>query len=124
MAAIHGKSGTVTFTGSGTLLITSWTVNPVVDMAESTSTSDVSAGYKKYLSGWKDWTCSAETNYDSSGLTLSATLGVEAALVLDTVDGLAFSGQAFCTGHTVSNDMGDVVKATWSFQGNGALGEA
>ena len=124
MTAFHGKSGVVTFAVGGTLLVTSFTVNATVDMAESHSTSDVSAGYKLYLSGWKDWTATVETNYDSGGVTLANTLGVAAALVLDTATGLALSGNAFCVGHSVSDDMGDVVKCTWNFQGSGALGEA
>lgn len=118
MAAIHGKSGTVTFSG-GTFLVTSFTVNPTVDTAESTV---MGATWKSFLAGFKDWTATVETNYNSSGLALS-TLGTSATLTLDTTDGLSFSGTAICTGHTLNQDMNDVTKATWNFQGNGALGE-
>lgn len=120
--AIHGKSGTVAFSGQ-TFLVTSWTLNTTVDMAESTSTADVGDGYKVYLAGWKDWTASCECNYDSGGIALS-TLGAEATLTLDTVNGEDYSGTAFCTGHSVSDDMGDVIKITWSFQGSGELSES
>ena len=122
MSALHGKSGTCAFT-SAVLNVTSWTVNTSVDMAEAHSTSDVTAGYKLYLAGWKDWTATCEVNYDSTGLAIS-TLGSTATLTLDTVDGPAFSGTAFCTGHSVTNDMGDVSKATFNFQGSGACSEA
>lgn len=118
MSAIHGKSGTIVFSG-GNFSVTSFTINPTVDTAESTA---MGQDWKSYLSGFKDWTATVETNYSDSGIALS-TLGTSATLTLDTTDGKEYEGTAICTGHSISQDMNDVVKCTWNFQGNGVLQE-
>jgi hypothetical protein len=123
MAAFHGRRGIVDFTGL-TFEITSFTVDATADTAECTilnSAAVTSATHwKDYLVGYKDWTATVEGVLPALGVGLAA-LGTEAALGLDTTDGLDWAGTAICTGVSMANDSGDVGRCTMTFQGVAAL---
>jgi hypothetical protein len=123
MAAFHGRRGVVDFTNL-TFEITSFTVDATCDTAECTvlnSAAVTSATHwKDYLPGFKDWTATVDGVLPAAGVGLAA-LGTEAALSLDTTDGLDWAGTAICNGITMVNDSGDVGRATLSFQGVAAL---
>ena len=126
MAAFHGKKGSASFSGL-TFEMTSFSVNATADTAEASvmnSSSVTSATHwKDYLPGFKDWTATAECLEPAAGAGMAA-LGTEAALTMDAVDGLKYSGTAICTGITITNDANDVGRASMSFQGVAVLSSA
>ena len=119
--AIHGKTGTASFTGLQ-FLMTSWSVSASADTAEATDMGDT---WKTYLVGFKDWTATCECNLPDDGGGIAA-LGTSATLTLDTGDGtgLACAGTAICTGFAPTADANGVAKITLTFQGSGALTES
>ena len=124
MTAFHGKRGVVDFTGL-TFEITSFTVNATIDTAESTvmdtaASSITTAHWKSYLPGWKDWSATVEAVMPAAGIGITA-IGTEAALSLDTTDGLDWAGTAICTGISMTNPSDDIGKVTLSFEGVAAI---
>lgn len=125
MAAIHGKRGSGSFTNL-TFEMSSFTIDATAGTADSTvmnSAAVTSATHwKDYVAGFKDWTASCELLEPAAGGGI-AGLGTEAALTLDSVDGLAYSGSAICTGFspTIGDDAG---RLTLNFQGTGQLSAA
>jgi len=125
MAMFHGKGGTITWGGTGTesTQITSWTVDAVGDVAESTSMAAI-GDWKTFLGGFKSWTASIEANHnaeDFDGLLATDLAGAAAALALTFNGAVGLSGDAILTGVSSSLDMNDIGKLTYSFQGTAAL---
>ena len=129
MAAMHGKRGVVTFPSlsGGACEVTSWSVDTTCDVAETTI-MDVSAvadgtHWKAYLAGFKDWTGTAELILPAAGATLGV-LGDTGSMVMDSTNGLAFTGNAICTGISATNDAQEAGRCTVTFQGIAQLTEA
>ena len=120
MATFHGKSGSITWAGTGfesKALILSWRLDVTADIADKT---EMQATWKTYLAGLKDWTATVETNAADDESV--APLGTAATLTLEMVDaGENLEGNAFCTGISFAVDKDDLGKATHTFQGNGEL---
>jgi predicted secreted protein len=125
MAMAHGKSGSIQWAGTGmeTSTILSWSLETSADVADGTNIAST-ADWKEYLAGFKGWTATVEANYNATDPTnvLGTWLGGEAAkLELFMTGTVNIYGNAILTGFTLSVDKDDVVKASYSFQGTGAL---
>ncbi len=119
MAMRHGKGGSVTFTGADAVAIVSWSVDAVGEVADSSNMASAN-DWREFLAGMKSWTATVETNVTA---TVIAAIGTSATLSL--LDGTeTFSGTAICTGTSGSSGIDDVTKASYTFQGSGALGHA
>ena len=133
MATFHGMNGSVSWIDSTAVdTVTSWSVTTSADMAEITSMETASAGYKTYISGFKDWNATVEAIVDHGGLYPAvSTAGVEdrdgATLILHggtTATARKYTGTAICTGITPTVDLNDAIRVTYKFEGNGELAEA
>ena len=122
MAAFHGKAGSVTWAGGGTVSqITSWSCDVSCDIAEQTDMGDT---WKTYLAGFKDWTATVECYMLTTGLdALAAGLGATAQLNLTLVSGAYnLEGEAICTNISASQSADGIPTVTYSFQGSDADG--
>ena len=140
MPMFNGKTGNI-YWNDGALNILNgqnWTLDAVVDVAETTSFQDT---WKTYLAGVKDWTATVECNAEGalpqipfttaggiSGLgeddaTLKAAdeMQLELYLVFAAGNYVALYGDAVCIGISHTVDVADVNKLTYSFQGFGTL---
>ncbi len=126
MAKIHGKGGSITWAGTANTIsanITSWTVDATGDVAEITNMASA-ADWKEFLGGFRGWTASIETFWDSvtSVALLTDLAGAAADLKLEIVDaGPNVSGDAILTGSSITTDANDAVTVTYTFQGTGSL---
>ena len=125
MAAFHGKAGSVTFDSTGTADVINWTLNVTSDVAETTSMTDT---YKSYLAGFKDWTATVEALLPTGGSepTIADIGSTVKTLVLDTATGTAYTATtaALIVSFSITQDMNDIVKITYEFQGSGTISEA
>ena len=115
MAAISGKSGSITFSGI-TVEVKSWTLDNAVDMLDSTSFSD--AGIERNVAGIFRWSATCVANYDD---TNTADVGDEATLTLTTTGAENWDGNAILSAMPVTTDTQGLVETTFTFTGNGAL---
>lgn len=123
MGMIHGKGGSVTWTGTGVVggEILSWSVDTVCDTADATNMASED-DWKEFLAGFKSWTATAEVNWESGDTTALSALGETGVLTLSLVAaGANVEGTAICTGVGFTEDKDDIVKVSYSFQGSGAL---
>ncbi len=114
--AYHGKGGSATFSGAVTLM-TDWSIDWTIDVAESTSMADVS--WKTYLGGFPDWTATITGRLNDAGF--DCTINEAGTLVITAISGETFTGAAICTGINPSADKDDVAGVSYTFQGNAAL---
>ena len=123
MAAFHGKKGSASFT-SLTFEMTGFSIDATADTADASvmnsATVTEATHWKDYVGGFKDWSATVECIEPAAGGGLAA-LGTEAALVLDTIDGLAYGGTAICTGFGPSLDRDSAANLSISFQGTAQL---
>ncbi len=120
MAKVHGKASSVTFTGL-TVGDSGYTISDNADVAEVTDFADGASGIKKYLAGLRDWDITISGMWDNTPNT--AKSGDEATLTvfMSGSGNLKFSGNAICTGHSVSGEVNGAITEEWTFKGNGAL---
>ena len=118
MAIFHGKSGTVNWEGTGTEHVTNWTLSVTADVAEATAMGDT---YKSHTIGFLDSSATVTAYVPAAGLepSVGTDLGKSAALILDTVGGLPYSGTMICTDISINADADGNPSATYSFVGNG-----
>lgn len=116
MAEVHGKGGSITLSGL-TAGVHSWELTYEADTVESTDFAD--AGVKTYVLGGKGWTASCEANWDAANTV--APGDAAAALTLTAAAGKTYAGSAIITGMTVKTTKDDINRATYQFQGTGAL---
>lgn len=119
MAAFHGKGGSASFSGLTPITLTSWSVTATAEISEATAMGDT---WKSYLTGYKDWTATAECLLDGTGPDIGV-LGSSATLTLTAASSgnHYYSGTAICTNIGSSADKGDVAKVSYQFQGSGTL---
>jgi hypothetical protein len=120
MAAVHGKSGTCSFTGLAAMTVYSWSIDVQADVAESTV---MGGTWKTFLAGFPSWTATCECQMPSTGVTVAAIGGAEAALSFQTTGGLGFTGNAISTGISPGLDKDGIASVSFTFQGSGALTE-
>ncbi len=115
MAEVHGKGGSLTYSNL-TAGVHSWELNYEADVSEVTDFAD--AGVKSFIVGGKGWTASAEANWDSAN---TAAPGDSATLTLTAVSGKTYTGTGIVKSMNVKATKDDVNRATYQFQGTGAL---
>ena len=125
--AIAGKNGKVII-GSGTTKVVgikNWSLELSLENLETTALGD---DWKNYISGLKEWTASAEGDFevitDTTGQKLlsDAYLSgstVEVKLFVDATN--YFTGTAYINSLSIEDPVDDVVTISIEFTGNGAL---
>lgn len=115
MAEVHGKGGSITYSNF-TAGVHSWECTYESDVVEVTNFSD--AGVKRFIAGGTGWTASAEANWDAAN---TAIPGSATALVLTAASGKTYTGSAIIKSMNVKVTRDDENRATYQFQGTGAL---
>ncbi len=126
MAIHHGKGGQVKVGGTPTLVasVTKWSLSESVDVADSTAMGDAA---QNHIAGIPKWNGSIDAQYDPADTAGQVTLTIGASISLKLYsDGSAAgkkykSGTATITGISVDTALTDVVKTSFTFEGNGAL---
>ena len=118
-ATIHGHRakvvhGAVTFSEPA-----NWTLNATVDLFDATVLHATNVAKGK-VAGFTDFTATVESIGEATGGPEIAE-GATGTLELHIVDGEYFTGNAICTGITVSHDPSGAGRFTYTFQGSGAL---
>ena len=125
--AIAGKNGKVII-GTGTTKVVgikNWSLELSLETLETTSLGD---DWKNYISGLKEWTASAEGDFevitDTTGQKLLsdaylAGSTVEVKLFVDATN--YFTGPAYINSLSIEDPVDDVVTISIEFTGNGAL---
>ena len=125
--AIAGKNGKVII-GSGTTKVVgikNWSLELSLETLETTALCD---DWKNYISGLKEWTASAEGDFevitDTTGQKLLsdaylAGSTVEVKLFVDATN--YFTGTAYINSLSIEDPVDDVVTISIEFTGNGAL---
>ena len=127
-APFHGKVCVVEKGDTAMAYSLGWSLSVTLDMADA---SRVGQEWKEALPGQAGWSGSMEV-YFVAGNTeqkaffdnlITATPGTkltDVKFLLDTALN-AFTGNIFITGFSIATNIGDVVKSTMNFQGDGAL---
>ena len=125
--AIAGKNGKVII-GTGTTKVVgikNWSLELSLETLETTSLGD---DWKNYISGLKEWSASAEGDFevitDTTGQKLLsdaylAGSTVEVKLFVDATN--YFTGTAYINSLSIEDPVDDVVTISIEFTGNGAL---
>ncbi|GAH88101.1 unnamed protein product, partial [marine sediment metagenome] len=99
----------------------------VADTSDVTDMSDEAGGWKHHQTSFKSWTATVECNLPTTGAvgTLADELGRSAALAFKgtAVAGPNYGGTAFCMSIGPAQDVTDIGKITFTFQGDGVLAE-
>ena len=124
MAKVTGKDGGVYIGASKIAELANWNLDLGADDVDVTSFD--SEGWKEFLAGLKEWSGSAEGNYDSTDTAgqkaiLTAWLNGEAVtLDLKVTDTIKFSGSALVK-PSIETPVDDKVSFSFDFQGTGPL---
>lgn len=125
MAAIIGYAGSVKIGANAVAEISNWKLDISADLPDTTSFS--SGGWKTFIAGLKEWSGSAEGNFDPTDT--NGQLALQNALLNGTsvtlnlsVDGThKYSGTAYIKKVSPETPVDDKVKISFDFQGSGAL---
>lgn len=128
--AIAGKNGKVII-GSGTTKVVgikNWSLELSLETLETTALGD---DWKNYISGLKEWTASAEGDFEVTTDTTGQKLLSDAYLAGTTVEVKLFvdatnyyTGTAYINSLSIEDPVDDVVTISIEFTGNGALSMA
>jgi hypothetical protein len=129
MAFVHGKTAVFKIDNSGGSLtdISAYCDNVdfplTADTAEVTTFGDSS---KEYIAGLKDATISISGSWDATADgVLAAIVGVAGSFEYGPAGSaggsIKFTGEAICTGYTVTAPVGDKVSFSAEFQVTGAV---
>ncbi len=122
--AIKGKDGGVYIGANKVAELANWNLDMGADDIETTNFD--SAGWKEYLAGLKEWSGSAEGNYDPTDATgqkaiLQAWLnGETVTLDLKVNATIKFSGSALVK-LSIETPVDDKVAFSFDYQGTGPL---
>lgn len=125
MAQLIGYAGKVSIGANQVAELKNWKVDLSADMADTTSFS--TTGWKGILPGLKEWSGSAEGNFDMTDtngqLALQNALinGTSLALKLYVDATHYYSGNAYIKKIAPEAAVDGVVSIAFDFQGNGAL---
>jgi hypothetical protein len=127
MAAFHGKGGEAWFNSAEATEVMKWTIQATADVAETTS-MQATNGYKTYVTGFFDWSATAEVEVDGLAWDYSTEFGVTYALSFHggaaaASEAQKYTGLAMLVGMDFDLDKEGVGVVTYSFVGNGALTE-
>lgn len=124
MAKVTGKDGGVHIGASKIAELANWNLDLGADDIDVTSFD--SEGWKEFLAGLKEWSGSAEGNFDPTDTNgqkaiLNAWLNGEAVtLDLKVNSTITFSGSALVK-PSIETPIDDKVSFSFDFQGTGAL---
>lgn len=125
MATLIGYAGKVVISAATVAELSNWKMDLSADMADVTAFS--TTGWKSNIPGLKEWSGSAEGNFDMSDtngqLALQNALlnGTSVALKLYVDATHYYSGTAYVKKIAPEAAVDDVVKVSFDFQGSGAL---
>lgn len=125
MSRFAGKAGKVMVGTTQVAEITSWSLDIGADAIDVTNFG--SSGWKEFVAGLKEWSGSFEGSWDMTdtngqqALQSALTGGTTVTLKLYVDDQKNYSGTALIKALGVEASVDDVVKATFEFQGTGAL---
>lgn len=117
MACYAGKAGVVSVGGSNVAQVRSYTITENSDTAECTAMGDT---YRTHVATLKSWEGSAELVWDKQDDAIAVGSTV-ALIVYPEGSGDNMAGDIIITSMEVTADYEDVVTATISFTGTGAL---
>lgn len=128
--AIAGKNGKVII-GTGTTKVVgikNWSLELSLETLETTALGD---DWKNYISGLKEWTASAEGDFEVTTDTTGQKLLSDAYLAGTTIEVKLFvdatnyyTGTAYINSLSIEDPVDDVVTISIEFTGNGALSMA
>ena len=115
MAAVHGKGGTVTFTGAELTNITSWTFDSSGEIADVTAMGD---SWEDSIDGCTDFTATVEAT-SMTEIDTTADIGLDATLTLTIEAGKSIvASNAIMTSITETTSIDDVGRLSMTFEGN------
>lgn len=126
--AIAGKSGKLALGASDpktVVGIKNWSLDLSLDTLETTALGD---DWKKYISGLKEWTASADGDFDVSNTgsgqedlqeAYLSGAEVDVAFFVDATH--SYTGKAIITSLSIEDPVDDLVSASFEFTGSGAL---
>ena len=120
---MSGRSGTVVFAGGAgiaTVEITSWSAELTAETADTTAmhATDFS---KNYVPTFTDWTASVEGVFtDTINVNVLGAAAASLKLRTGAANSVGVSGNAICTGISMSVGKDDAVTVSLTFQGSGA----
>ena len=125
MAQLIGYAGKVYISSNAVAELKNWKMDLGADMADVTSFSVT--GWKSFIAGLKEWSGSAEGNFDMTDT--NGQLALQNALIAGTsitlklyVDGTHYySGTAFVKKLAPEAAVDGVVTVAFDFQGSGAV---
>lgn len=121
------KNALVTFDGTDFTSAVTDTTDFNLDI---TSTTDEYVpfggdGWTSRLQGVKSASYSWTSSLDKTlGINLALTVGTSGELIIDTVDGKTYTGNAIITGASISGDAQTRALVSWTADSNGALVES
>lgn len=120
MACYAGKLGVVSVGGTDVAEVKSWSLSESSDTGECTAMGD---DYRKFLPTLKTWEGSMDVVWDKQESDADLAVGGDevAIIVYPQTTGDAFFGNIIVSSYEVSAEMNDVIAATLSFTGTGAL---
>lgn len=125
MSCFHGKSGALSLDTQNIAMLTSWTLTESVDTVECTAMGDTTKTFKAGIKGFEgscEMVWSDDTDAASKVTTGELSVGTQYAAVFYVEDSdLSYSANVILTSLEVSASMDDVVRASASFQGTGAI---
>lgn len=125
MATFKGNEGVLKI-GSNTIgEIISYSIEELTEVIDDTSMGDAS---RTFLASLKSFTGSCEVHFDDTDTGQLDVQNGEAGSISvqmegDTTGDHKLSGAIIVTGRTITGSIDDTVKASITFQGNGALTE-
>ena len=128
--AIQGYNGSVTVAGNASAMgnAKAWSLDISQETVDTTNFG--SSGWKESTSTLNSWSGSITAIFDASGadeidLQTALTGGASINLDLQLGDGTGtvdkYSGSAYVTSQSITNDVNGIVEATFNFEGTGAL---
>lgn len=126
--AIAGKSGKLAISIDNEVTVVgikNWSLDLSVDTLETTALGD---DWKNYMAGLKEWTASAEGDYNVITDEVGQKALQEAYFSATTVDVLLYvndtnyyTGEALISSLSVEDPVDDVVSISFEFTGSGAI---
>lgn len=124
MAVIKGSEGIVKVGAATVAEVKSYSIEETADTVETTSMGDSARTYKASLTTFSG---TVECHLDEADTTAQGAMSIGAEVTLnlypqgDESGDVYYTGDVIITGISRSASMDDIVAATYSFQGTGAL---
>jgi predicted secreted protein len=123
MAIVHGKDGRVLIGASTMGSTVSWSLDISGETADKSAQGDT---WKSHLAGLSGWSGTVEAHFDDDDAAQSAAAILSSATMHFYPEGTGtpkpdWNGTATITGINYSTPIGDVVKVSFNFEGDGAL---